>query len=61
MIKCVLALIKKIFFFATKKKKRNQLLKKKGAKVFDRSGGRPMKGWLLVSAEGTKAQKDFDW
>ncbi len=39
----------------------DELLKKKGAKVFDLSGGRPMKGWLLVSPEGTKSQKDFDW
>ena len=39
----------------------DELLKKKGAKVFDISGGRPMKGWLLVSPEGIKTQKDFDW
>ncbi|MBK8956799.1 MAG: TfoX/Sxy family protein [Saprospiraceae bacterium] len=39
----------------------DELLKKKGARVFDLSGGRPMKGWLLVSAEGTSSKKDFEW
>ncbi len=39
----------------------DQLLKKKGAKVFDLSGGRPMKGWLLVGQEGTGSKKDFEW
>lgn len=29
------------------------LLHKKGVRVFDLSGGRPMKGWLLVGAEAT--------
>lgn len=38
----------------------DELLKKKGARIFDLSGGRPMKGWLLVSPEGTRSQKDFD-
>ena len=37
------------------------LIKKKGARVFDLSGGRPMKGWLLVGPEGTTAKKDFEW
>jgi hypothetical protein len=23
--------------------------------------GKPMKGWILVSPEGTKSTKDFDW
>lgn len=35
------------------------LLKKKGAREFDLSGGRPMKGWLLVGLEGTTATRDF--
>ena len=39
----------------------DELLKKKGARIFDISGGRPMKGWLLVSPEGTSSKKDFDW
>ena len=39
----------------------DDLLKKKGARIFDLSGGRPMKSWLLVSPEGTRSQKDFDW
>jgi TfoX/Sxy family transcriptional regulator of competence genes len=39
----------------------DELLKKKGAKVFDLSGGRPMKGWLLVGPEGTSSKNDFDW
>ena len=39
----------------------DELLKKKGTHVFDLSGGRPMKGWLLVSAEGTTSKKDFDY
>jgi TfoX/Sxy family transcriptional regulator of competence genes len=29
------------------------LLEKKGVRVFDLSGGRPMKGWLLVGPEAT--------
>ena len=39
----------------------DELLSKKGARVFDLSGGRPMKGWLLVGPEGVSAKKDFDW
>ncbi|MBL8983268.1 MAG: TfoX/Sxy family protein [Gemmatimonadetes bacterium] len=30
-------------------------LKRKGVRVFDLSGGRPMKGWLLVGAVATDA------
>jgi TfoX/Sxy family transcriptional regulator of competence genes len=37
------------------------LLGKKGAKPFDLSGGKPMKGWVLVGPEGTRSQKDFAW
>lgn len=39
----------------------DELLKKKGAKEFDLSGGRPMKGWLLVGPDGTRSEKDFQW
>lgn len=38
-----------------------ELLQRKGAKVFDLSGGRPMKGWILVGPEGTSSSKDFQW
>ena len=38
----------------------DELLKKKGARPFDLTG-KPMKGWLLVSPEGTKSKKDFDF
>ena len=37
-----------------------ELLSKKGARPFDLTG-KPMKGWLLVSPEGTKSKKDFDF
>lgn len=38
------------------------LLKKKGVRVFDLSGGRPMKGWLLVGPEATNTAKGLsDW
>jgi hypothetical protein len=37
----------------------DELLSKKGAKPFDLTG-KPMKGWLLVSSEGTSNKKDFD-
>jgi TfoX/Sxy family transcriptional regulator of competence genes len=37
-----------------------ELLSKKGARAFDLTG-KPMKGWLLVGAEGTSAKKDFDF
>ena len=43
------------------KEETDELLKMKGARVFDLSGGRPMKGWLLVGQEGTKSKKDFGW
>ena len=38
----------------------DELLSKKGVRPFDLTG-KPMKGWLLVSPEGTKSKKDFDW
>ena len=38
----------------------DELLSKKGARPFDLTG-KPMKGWLLVSSEGTSNKKDFDW
>ena len=37
-----------------------ELLSKKGARPFDLTG-KPMKGWLLVSADGTKSKQDFDF
>ncbi|HEY2406146.1 MAG TPA: TfoX/Sxy family protein [Polyangiaceae bacterium] len=37
----------------------DQLLQKKGVRVFDLSGGRPMKGWLLIGTEATKTPADF--
>ncbi len=39
------------------KEETDALLKKKGVRVFDLSGGRPMKGWLLVGPEATKTAK----
>jgi TfoX/Sxy family transcriptional regulator of competence genes len=38
----------------------DELLSKKGARPFDLTG-KPMKGWLLVSADGTSSKKDFDF
>lgn len=35
------------------------LLAKKGVRVFDLSGGRPMKGWLLVGPEATGTAAGF--
>jgi hypothetical protein len=35
------------------------LLRKNGVRVFDLSGGRPMKGWLLVGSEATKTAQSF--
>lgn len=35
------------------------LLREPGAKVFDLSGGRPMKGWLLVKADGFGSERAF--
>jgi hypothetical protein len=34
-------------------------LAKKHTRVFDLSGGRPMKGWILVQPEGLKSDKDL--
>lgn len=34
-------------------------LTKKHTRVFDLSGGRPMKGWILVQGEGLKSDKDL--
>ena len=37
-------------------------LKRKGVRVFDLSGGRPMKGWLLVGAGATGADSGLrEW
>jgi TfoX/Sxy family transcriptional regulator of competence genes len=33
------------------------LLQKSGVRMFDLSGGRPMKGWLLVGAEATETTR----
>lgn len=41
------------------KEETDEHLKKKGVRVFDLSGGRPMKGWLLVGAEATQTQAGF--
>jgi TfoX/Sxy family transcriptional regulator of competence genes len=41
------------------KEQTDQLLQKKGVRVFDLSGGRPMKGWLLVGPEATKTAAGF--
>jgi TfoX/Sxy family transcriptional regulator of competence genes len=38
----------------------DELLLKKGVRPFDLTG-KPMKGWLLVSSEGTKKDADFDF
>lgn len=37
----------------------DELLAKKGVREFDLSGGRPMKGWLLVGAEATGTPAGF--
>jgi len=37
----------------------DQLLAKTGVRIFDLSGGRPMKGWLLVGPPGTKTVSGF--
>jgi hypothetical protein len=34
-------------------------LAQKHTRIFDLSGGRPMKGWLLVKPEGLKSDKDL--
>lgn len=38
----------------------DELLSKKGARPFDLTG-KPMKGWLLISADVTSNKKDFDF
>jgi TfoX/Sxy family transcriptional regulator of competence genes len=38
----------------------DELLSKKGVRPFDLTG-KPMKGWLLVSADATSNKKDFDF
>jgi TfoX/Sxy family transcriptional regulator of competence genes len=42
------------------KDRTDELLKKKGVRVFDLSGGRPMKGWLLVGPEATRTARGFE-
>ncbi len=42
------------------KNETEKLLAKKGVREFDLSGGRPMKGWLLVGAEATGTPTDFE-
>ena len=37
-----------------------RLLEKKGVREFDLSGGRPMKGWLLVGPEATRTAAGFE-
>lgn len=39
----------------------DDLLEKTGARPFDLSGNRTMKGWLLVSPDGFKSKKDFSY
>lgn len=41
------------------KEETDQLLAKKGVRIFDLSGGRPMQGWLLVGAEAIKTAAGF--
>jgi hypothetical protein len=41
------------------KEETEQLLTKAGVRIFDLSGGRPMKGWLLVGPEATKTSSGF--
>lgn len=43
------------------KEETEQLLAKKGVRMFDLSGGRPMKGWLLVGPPATKTAAGFQW
>jgi hypothetical protein len=38
-----------------------ELLLKKGAKRFEMRGRTTMKGWLVISEEGIKNKKDFDY
>ncbi|MCL5428966.1 MAG: TfoX/Sxy family protein [Chloroflexi bacterium] len=37
----------------------DQLVSQKNVRTFDLSGGRPMKGWLLVAPAGLKSNKDL--
>lgn len=37
----------------------DQLASQKNVRTFDLSGGRPMKGWLLVAPAGVKNDKDL--
>lgn len=37
----------------------DKALARKHTRVFDLSGGRPMKGWILIDAEGLEADKDL--
>ena len=40
----------------------DELLKTRGVRAFDLSGGRPMKGWLLVGPEATRTERGFkEW
>ncbi|HVZ35306.1 MAG TPA: TfoX/Sxy family protein [Polyangiaceae bacterium] len=41
------------------KEETDQFLEKAGVRIFDRSGGRPMKGWLLVGPEATRTAAGF--
>ncbi|MGC4086407.1 MAG: TfoX/Sxy family protein [Polyangiaceae bacterium] len=41
------------------KEETDALLAKKGVREFDLSGGRPMKGWLLVGSEATRTAAGF--
>ena len=41
------------------KNETDELLAKKGVREFDLSGGRPMKGWLLVGSEATGTPAGF--
>ena len=39
--------------------KTDAALEQKHTRVFDLSGGRPMKGWILVGREGLNTEKDL--
>lgn len=43
------------------KEETDALLAKEGVRAFDLSGGRPMKGWLLVGPEATGTARGFGW
>lgn len=38
-----------------------ELLLKKGARRFEMKGKNNMKGWLIITPEGTGSKKDFDY